>query len=89
MDEKISTMDAAKDSKKESISQIETVASHTSSDEPPHARAPMTTQQWLAILALALSYMTAFQQGACSAAIVKSIDEALGEWGLRNTQSSS
>jgi hypothetical protein len=38
----------------------------------------MTRAKWLACLALGLSYTTAFQQGACLGAIVKSIDEALG-----------
>src|ERR1700735_3839347 len=38
----------------------------------------MTKAKWLACLALGLSYTTAFQQGACLGAIVKSIDEALG-----------
>jgi hypothetical protein len=38
----------------------------------------MTRAKWLACFALGLSYTTAFQQGACLGAIVKSIDEALG-----------
>jgi hypothetical protein len=40
--------------------------------------AHMTKAKWLACFALGLSYTTAFQQGACLGAIVKSIDEALG-----------
>jgi len=44
-------------------------------DEP---EAHMTKAKWLACFALGLSYTTAFQQGACLGAIVKSIDEALG-----------
>ena len=39
----------------------------------------MTRAKWLALIALGLSYTTAFQQGACIGAIVKSIDEALGK----------
>jgi hypothetical protein len=42
--------------------------------------ARMTKAKWLACFALGLSYTTAFQQGACLGAIVKSIDEALGEF---------
>jgi hypothetical protein len=41
--------------------------------------AGMTKAKWLACFALGLSYTTAFQQGACLGAIVKSIDEALGK----------
>jgi hypothetical protein len=39
----------------------------------------MNKAKWLALFALGLSYMTAFQQGACIGAIIKSIDEALGK----------
>jgi len=38
----------------------------------------MTKEKWLACIALGLSYTTAFQQNACTAAIVKHIDEELG-----------
>ncbi|QDS74911.1 hypothetical protein FKW77_004056 [Venturia effusa] len=38
----------------------------------------MTRAKWLALIALGIGYTTAFQQGACIGAIVKSIDEALG-----------
>jgi hypothetical protein len=40
----------------------------------------MNKAKWLALFALGLSYMTAFQQSACIGAIVKTIDEALGGW---------
>jgi hypothetical protein len=43
----------------------------------------MNKAKWLALFALGLSYMTAFQQSACIGAIVKSIDEALGKWHAR------
>ncbi|KIW02082.1 uncharacterized protein PV09_06575 [Verruconis gallopava] len=75
----ISPADAQLDVKKEGIEKVEHVNSNdASSDEAPAVKHKITTTQWLAIIALALSYMTAFQQGACTAAIVKSIDEALG-----------
>jgi hypothetical protein len=38
----------------------------------------MTKAIWLACIALSLSYTTAFQQNACTAAIVKHIDTELG-----------
>ena len=47
-------------------------------DDQGEGEAKMTKAKWLACLALGLSYTTAFQQGACLGAIVKSIDEALG-----------
>jgi hypothetical protein len=74
----ISTVNQSKELKKDGVDQIELVASNTSSNEENAERAHMTTTKWLALIALGLSYMTAFQQGACTAAIVKSIDEALG-----------
>ena len=76
----ITHRDETKDLKKEEgVDQIELAGITDSSSEEAPARQRMTTQTWLAIFALGLSYMTAFQQGACSAAIVKSIDIALGE----------
>jgi len=42
--------------------------------------ARMTTAKWLACVALALAYTTAFQQGSLLGSIVKSIDEDLGMW---------
>jgi hypothetical protein len=47
-------------------------------DTEDEGESGMTRAKWLACLALGLSYTTAFQQGACLGAIVKSIDEALG-----------
>jgi hypothetical protein len=43
----------------------------------------MTRAKWLACIALAVSYTTSFQQAACLGAIIKSIDEALGEFALQ------
>ena len=39
----------------------------------------MTKAKWLACIALCVSYTTAYQQSACTAAIVKHIDSQLGE----------
>jgi hypothetical protein len=53
----------------------------SSNDEDEIARpqkAVMTKAIWLACIALCLSYTTAFQQNACTAAIVKHIDAELG-----------
>jgi hypothetical protein len=47
-------------------------------DPEDEGESGMTRAKWLACFALGLSYTTAFQQGACLGAIVKSIDEALG-----------
>jgi hypothetical protein len=47
-------------------------------DADDEGESGMTRAKWLACFALGLSYTTAFQQGACLGAIVKSIDEALG-----------
>jgi hypothetical protein len=47
-------------------------------DPEDEGESGMTRAKWLACFALGLSYTTAFQQGACLSAIVKSIDEALG-----------
>lgn len=66
------------DAKGNGVDQIEVVDTNTTSSEENQERAKMTLTKWLALVSLALSYMTAFQQGACSAAIIKSIDEALG-----------
>jgi hypothetical protein len=38
----------------------------------------MNKAKWLACIALCLAYTTAYQQNACTAAILKQIDEALG-----------
>ena len=56
-------------------------ASHVESLEVPdaHAEIRMTKAKWLACIALSLSYTTAFQQNACTAAIVKHIDAELGK----------
>jgi hypothetical protein len=65
----------------EKLHTIETAAPRSDSeDEPPLARAQttMTKTKWLACIALCLCYTTAFQQNACTSAIVKHIDAELG-----------
>jgi hypothetical protein len=64
---------------------IEEVSSNESQPQPQASteledNSRMNKAKWLALFALGLSYMTAFQQSACIGAIVKSIDEALGRW---------
>jgi hypothetical protein len=44
----------------------------------PQGTSNMTKAKWLACIALGFSYTTAFQQNACTAAIVKHIDTELG-----------
>jgi hypothetical protein len=44
----------------------------------PQGSSHMTKAKWLACIALGFSYTTAFQQNACTAAIVKHIDSELG-----------
>jgi hypothetical protein len=44
--------------------------------------AEMNKAKWLALFALGTAYMTAVQQGACIGMIVKSIDIALGTFGM-------
>ncbi len=44
-----------------------------------HKEIRMTKAKWLACAALCISYTTAFQQNACTAAIVKHIDAELGK----------
>ena len=77
----VTSVEHSKDLKKEEgIDQIEVAGTtDSSSEEAGPIRERMTTRTWLAIFALGLTYMTAFQQGACTAAIVKSIDIALGQ----------
>jgi hypothetical protein len=48
---------------------------NVTNDAPQHT---MTTAVWLACIALGFAYTTAFQQNACTAAIVKHIDTELG-----------
>ena len=76
----VTPVEHSKDLKKEEgVDQIEVAGTtDSSSEEVGPLRERMTTKTWLAIISLALTYMTAFQQGACTAAIVKSIDIALG-----------
>lgn len=59
------------------VSHIEKARSH---EEPTDSQGEsrMTKAKWLACIALGLSYTTAFQQHACTATILKHIDDALG-----------
>ena len=76
----ITPTEKSKDLKKEEgIDQIEVAGTTDSSSEEGPLRERMTVKTWMAVFALGLTYMTAFQQGACTAAIVKSIDIALGQ----------
>ena len=75
----VTPIQESKDLKREQgVDQIEVAGTTDSSSDEEPLRERMTTKTWLAIFALGLTYMTAFQQGACTAAIVKSIDIALG-----------
>jgi hypothetical protein len=48
-------------------------------DSPLRKSLPtMNKEKWLACVALCLSYTTAYQQNACTSAILKHIDEKLG-----------
>lgn len=62
----------------QAVDQIEVAGTTDASSEEEPLQERMTVKTWLAVGTLALTYMTAFQQGACTAAIVKSIDIALG-----------
>lgn len=46
---------------------------------PPAVETRMTKAKWLACISLCISYSTAFQQNAVTAAIAKHIDDELGE----------
>jgi len=61
----------SKDSLSRTVTAIETP--YTGDGEPR-----MSKEKWLAIIALALSYTTSYQQSACTSAIIKQIDNALG-----------
>ena len=61
--------------------QVEKGESGSESEPVRNNAAPeqhMTPAIWLACISLCLSYTTAFQQNACTAAIVKHIDAELG-----------
>jgi hypothetical protein len=79
-------MAASKADQNQSLYQMEVREQSTaSSDEvPPLATTEptMNRTKWLACIALGLSYTTAFQQNACTAAIVKHIDAELGKFFL-------
>lgn len=51
-------------------------------DEKPTSQSEtgMTKTKWLACIALCISYSTAYQQNAVTAAIAKHIDDELGEY---------
>lgn len=70
------------DEKKEQRIEVEHISDADASaaiDHPSHPETRMTRVKWLACIALSLSYTTAFQQNACTAAIVKHIDAELGK----------
>lgn len=68
----------------EKVDQVETaVADHASDSEheekqPARVETRMTKAKWLACISLCISYSTAFQQNAVTAAIAKHIDDELG-----------
>ena len=68
----------------EEVEQVQTIVADNESDsdhEEKQARpveTRMTKAKWLACIALCISYSTAFQQNAVTAAIAKHIDDELG-----------
>lgn len=62
------------------IERVESSPANEAAADPvlQQGEAHMTKAKWLAAFALGLAYMTAFQQGACTGGILKSIDEKLG-----------
>jgi hypothetical protein len=64
---------------------IERASSSNSNENNRMAQQPEVKQQtmtkavWLACIGLGLAYTTAFQQNACTTAIVKHIDDELGK----------
>lgn len=65
------------------VKQAEALATNDdSSDEAPAvgdgSEGRMTKAKWLACIAMCLSYTTAYQQNACTAAIVNHINAELG-----------
>jgi hypothetical protein len=59
---------------------VETIDDVRSSDEVVLQRTETTMNKakWLACVALCLAYTTAYQQNSCTSAILKHIDEKLG-----------
>ena len=59
---------------------VENIDDISSSDEVTIQRTEptMNKAKWLACVALCLAYTTAYQQNACTSAILKHIDEKLG-----------
>jgi hypothetical protein len=53
-------------------------ASSSSTNNVGERQQTMTKAVWLACIGLGLAYTTAFQQNACTTAIVKHIDDELG-----------
>jgi hypothetical protein len=58
--------------------QVERASSDSSNNTPAGKQPTMTKAIWLACIGLGLAYTTAFQQNACTSAIVKHIDDELG-----------
>jgi hypothetical protein len=63
----------------EKVKAVQTYESSDSNSTPLEpAETSMNKAKWLACIALCLAYTTAYQQNACTAAILKHIDEELG-----------
>ncbi|KAK2794657.1 hypothetical protein FQN51_000755 [Onygenales sp. PD_10] len=60
------------------VENTSTKEANSSEDALAQPETRMTKAKWLAAIALCISYTTAFQQNACTAAIVKHIDVELG-----------
>jgi hypothetical protein len=79
------TMDSQKNwTKTEHVEELEATETKTDSDregekEVARVETTMNKTKWLACIALCISYSTAFQQNAVTAAIAKHIDDELGE----------
>jgi hypothetical protein len=66
---------------------VENIDDVSSSDEVTLQRTETTMNKakWLACVALCLAYTTAYQQNACTSAILKHIDEKLGIFNGKGT----
>ena len=68
----------------EEVERVQTIVADNESDsdheekQAPPVETRMTKAKWLACIALCISYSTAFQQNAVTAAIAKHIDDELG-----------
>jgi hypothetical protein len=65
---------------REKTKAVQTDGSSDSNSAPlERTETSMNKAKWLACIALCLAYTTAYQQNACTAAILKHIDEELGK----------